>query len=83
MKNGAIFGALIGLFVYMMLPIYGNNGMEATLLPTGHVISDPHAYNNYVSNLPFSTVIFFALEILGIALGITAEIVIGRSVKNI
>ena len=73
MKEGAYLGAIIAFFVYLMLPIYGDNGAPASILPTGNVVSDENAFNNYVSNLPLSTIIFFALEILGVSVGIAAQ----------
>ena len=73
MKEGAYAGAIVAFFVYMMLPIYGDNGAPASILPTGNVVSDENAFNNYVSNLPLSTIIFFALEILGVSVGIVAQ----------
>ena len=73
MKEGAYAGAIVAFFVYMMLPIYGDNGAPASILPTGNVVSDANSFNNYVSNLPLSTIIFFALEILGVSLGIAAQ----------
>ena len=73
MKEGAYLGAIVAFFVYLMLPIYGDNGAPASILPTGNVVSDENAFNNYVSNLPLSTIIFFALEILGVSVGIAAQ----------
>lgn len=83
MKEGAYIGALVALLVYFMLPIYGDNGMPATIVPTGNAVSDPVAFNGYVSNLPFSMIIFFSLEILGISLGISAQMVLNKSTKNL
>ena len=79
MKEGAYIGALIALLVYFMLPIYGDNGAPATIIPTGNAISSTTGFSTYVSNLPFSTVIFFALEILGVSLGIAAQSVLRKS----
>ena len=73
MKEGAYVGAIVAFFVYLMLPIYGDNGAPASILPTGNVVSDANSFNNYVSILPLSTIIFFALEILGVSLGIMAQ----------
>ena len=73
MKEGAYIGALVALIVYVMLPIYGDNGSPASIFPTGNVVSDTDSFNGYVSNLPFSTIIFFALEILGVSVGISAQ----------
>ena len=75
MKEGAYIGALAALIVYFMLPIYGDNGMQASIFPTGNVVSDTNSFNGYVSNLPLSMIIFFALEILGVSLGIAAQAV--------
>lgn len=76
-RPGAIFGAIIGLLVYLMLPIYSNLG-EASILPTGNVISDSAQYQKYVANLPFSVFIWLTLEILGIAAGIAAMLIFRR-----
>jgi len=73
MKEGAYAGALIALLVYFMLPIYGPNGESASIIPTGNAISDPAAFSAYTSNLPFSMLIFFALEVLGISVGIASQ----------
>ena len=73
MKEGAYAGAIVAFFVYLMLPIYGDNGAPASILPTGNVVSDENAFKNYVSNLPLSMIVFFALEILGVSLGIAAQ----------
>jgi hypothetical protein len=75
MKEGAYIGAIIAFFIYLMLPIYGDGGVPASIIPTANVISDTTSFNNYVSNLPFSMIIFFALEILGVSLGIGAQMV--------
>ena len=68
-------GALIALIVYFMLPIYGNDGMPATVIPTGNVVSSTTGFSTYVSNLPFSTLIFLSLEVLGVSLGIAAQMI--------
>lgn len=78
MKEGAIAGALVALLVYFMLPIYGDNGTPASIIPTGNAVSSTTGFSIYVSNLPFSTIIFFALEILGISIGIVAQMVFRR-----
>ena len=78
MKEGAYAGAIIAFLVYLMLPIYGDNGAPASVIPTANVISDGNSFNGYVSNLPFSMIIFFALEIMGISLGITAQMVLRK-----
>ena len=78
MKEGAIVGGLIALFVYAMLPIYGNNGAPASMIPTGDAASNPTAFGKYVNNLPFSMVIFLGLEVLGIAAGIVAQLILRR-----
>ena len=79
MKEGAYLGAIIAFFVYLMLPIYGDNGAPASILPTGNVVSDENAFNSYVTNLPFSTIVFFALEILGVSVGIAAQSVLRKA----
>ena len=71
-----MIGAVAALFVYMMLPIYGDNGAPATLLPTGNAVSNPGAYSEYVSNVPFSMLIFVSLEILGVSVGIASQMII-------
>ena len=78
MKEGAYIGAIVALLVYFMLPIYGDYGSPASVLPTGNVISDTGSFNSYVSNLPFSMIIFFALEIFGVSVGIVAQKVLGE-----
>ena len=78
MKEGAYIGALAALIVYFMLPIYGDNGTPATIIPTGNAISSTTGFSTYVSNLPFSMLIFFALEILGISVGIASQMVLKR-----
>ncbi len=79
MKEGAYIGAIVAFFVFMLLPIYGENGAPASIIPTGNVVSNTGSFNVYVSNLPFSMIIFFGLEILGVSLGITAQMVLRRS----
>ena len=76
MKEGAFIGALIGLIVYFMLPIYGNDGVPAGVLPTGNAVSSTAGFSNYVGNLPFSTLIFISLIVLGIAVGIAAQLIL-------
>ena len=82
MKEGAYIGALIALLVYFMLPIYGDYGAPVSIIPTGNVVSNTGSFNVYVSNLPFSMLVFFALEILGISVGISAQMVLNRVYKN-
>ena len=79
MKEGAYIGALAALLVYFMLPIYGDNGMPAKILPTANVVSNSGSLNVYVANLPYSMLIFLALEVLGISVGIASQMVL----KNI
>ena len=79
MKEGVYIGAIMAFFVYLMLPIYGDNGAPASILPTGNVVSDENAFNNYVSNLPLSMIVFFALEILGVSVGIAAQSVLRKA----
>ena len=82
MKEGAYIGALVALIVYFMLPIYGDNGVPATILPTGDAVANSAGFNGYVSNLPFSMIIFFALVILGVAVGIAAQIIFKNIYKT-
>lgn len=82
MKEGAYMGALVALIVYFMLPIYGDNGAPASIIPTGNAISSPQAFSSYVSNLPVSMIIFFALEILGISVGIVSQMVFKKVYKS-
>ena len=77
MKEGAYIGGLIALIIYFMLPIYGDNGAPASLLPTGSVVSTA-GFSGYVSNLPFSMLVFFALEILGISVGIASQMILTK-----
>ena len=82
MKEGAYTGALIALLVYFMLPVYNDNGMPATVVPTGNAISTPTGFSTYVSNLPFSMLIFFSLEILGISVGIASQMILKQVNKS-
>ena len=82
MKEGAYIGALVALLVYVMLPIYGNDGTPAKIIPTGNAVSSTTGFSTYVSNLPFSMIIFFALEILGISVGVTSQMVLKNLNKN-
>lgn len=79
MKEGAMIGAIVALLVYFMLPIYGDHGQPASILPTANVVSDPASFSSYIGNLPFSMIIFFALEILGISIGAAAQFVFRKS----
>ena len=81
MKEGAYIGAIVAFFVYLFLPIYGDNGAPASILPTANVVSDAGYFNSYVNNLPFSMAVFFALEILGVSLGIAAQMVFKNTYK--
>lgn len=82
MKEGAYVGAIVAFFVYFMLPIYGNDGMPAKILPTGNVVSDTGSFNSYVGNLPFSMLIFFALEVVGISTGIAGQMMLKSVYSN-
>lgn len=82
MKEGAYIGALVALLVYFMLPIYGENGGRATIVPTGNAISSTTGFTTYVSNLPFSMIIFFALEVLGISVGAASQMVLKEVYKT-
>ena len=82
MKEGAYIGALVALIVYFMLPIYGDNGVPVTILPTGNAVTNSAGFNGYVNNLPFSMIIFFALVILGVAVGIAAQIIFRNIYKT-
>ena len=62
-----------------MLPIYGDNGAPASVIPTANVVSDANSFNGYVNNLPFSLIVFFALEILGVSLGIGDQLVFRKA----
>lgn len=79
MKEGAYIGAIVAFLVYLMLPIYGDNGAPASVIPTANVVSDADSFDKYVSNLPFSLIVFFALEILGVSAGIAAQLVFRKS----
>ncbi len=81
MKEGAYIGALVALLVYFILPIYGPNGGPATIIPTGNAVSSTTGFSTYVSNLPFSMIIFFALEIIGISVGIASQMVLKHVYK--
>ncbi len=78
MKEGAYIGALIALFVYFMLPIYGEGGGRASIVPTGDAIASATGFDTYVSNLPFSSVVFFSLEFLGVSIGIVGQMVLKK-----
>ena len=82
MREGAYIGAIAAFFVFMLLPIYGENGAPVSIIPTGNVISNSGSMNVYVSNLPLSMVLFFGLEVLGVSLGITAQMVLRRASKK-
>lgn len=77
MKEGAYVGALVALLVYFMLPIYTESG-PAKIIPTGNAISDATGFSTYVSNLPFSMIVFFALEILGISVGAASQMILKK-----
>ena len=79
MKEGAFIGAVIALLVYVALPVYVDNGQPATIFPTAAVVADTPSFNNYLSNLPVSMILFFALELLGVSLGITSQIVLKKA----
>jgi hypothetical protein len=78
MKEGAYLGALVALLVYFMLPIYGEGGVPATIIPTGNAVSSTTGFATYVNNLPFSMLIFFALEILGISVGAASQMILKK-----
>ena len=78
MKEGAYIGAIVALLVYFMLPIHNDDGTPAKVIPTGYAASGTTGFATYVSNLPFSMVVFFALEILGISVGIAAQMVLRK-----
>ena len=82
MREGAYIGAIVAFFVFMFLPIYGENGGPLSIIPTGNVVSNTGSFNVYVSNLPLSMVLFFGLEVLGVSLGITAQMVFKRYYKT-
>lgn len=77
MREGAYAGALIALLVYFILPIYSDSG-PAMIVPTGNAISSATGFSTYVTNLPFSMVIFFALEIIGISVGIASQMILKK-----
>ncbi len=79
MKEGMLFGAVLGLLVYLLVPIYSTDGVQANLLPTGNVVSDITNYNSYVANLPFSMIVFVSLEILGMGIGVIGQWVLRHS----
>lgn len=83
MKEGAYIGAVVALLVYFMLPLYGSNGEAATVIPTGNVVSSPSSFSAYVSNLPYSMLIFFALEVVGISVGILAQKFLSKSTEKV
>lgn len=74
-KEGAFIGAMIAVIIYFLIPIYGDNGVRAVFIPTGNAVSSTADFSDYVSNLPFSMMVFFALEILGISAGIASQMV--------
>ena len=78
MKEGALIGAMAALLVYFMLPMYGDNGAPVSMIPTGNAVSSPTGFSTYVTNLPFSMVVFFTLEIIGISVGIASQIALRR-----
>ena len=78
MKEGAYIGAIAALLVYFMLPIHNEDGTPAKIIPTGHAVSSTTGFVTYVNNLPFSMIIFFALEILGISVGVASQIVLRK-----
>ena len=82
MKEGAYVGALIALLVYFMLPIYGDGGIRASIVPTGDAISSTTGFSTYVNNLPFSSVVFFSLEIIGVSVGIVGQMVLRKVYKT-
>ena len=82
MREGAYIGALVALLVYFMLPMYGEGGAPVSVIPTANVVSNTGSLNVHVSNLPFSMLIFFALEIIGISVGIIAQMIFRRINKT-
>lgn len=82
MKEGAYIGALVALIVYFMLPIYGPYGGPASIIPTGNVVSSTTGFSTYLSNLPFSMIVFFVLEILGISVGVASQMVLKHVYKQ-
>ena len=84
MKEGAYTGALVALLVYIMLPIYSPNGGPAiTLIPAGDAVLSTTGFSTYVSNLPFSMIVFFTLEIIGISVGIISQMVLKQTTKKL
>ena len=82
MKNGIIIGAIIGIFLYMIMPIYSVQGEKASLLPTGNVVNDQSALARYVDAFPFSMMTFLILEVIGIGFGIIAEMYLKKPKEN-
>lgn len=82
MKEGAYIGAIVAFLVYLMLPIYSDDGMPASIIPTGHAVSSTTGLSTYVNNLPFSTIVFFALEVLGVSIGIVAQKVFSEAYRK-
>jgi len=81
MKEGAYIGAVVAFFIYMLLPIYGENGAPASVIPTGHAVSGTTGFSTYLSNLPLSMILFFGLEVLGISTGIASQMVLRKVYK--
>ena len=81
MREGAYIGALVAVLVSFMLPMDGEGGTPVSVIPTANVVSNTGSLNVYVSNLPFSMLIFFALEILGISVGIIAQMILKHAYK--
>lgn len=81
MKEGAYIGALAALLVYFMLPIHSDGGTPAKIIPTGYATSSPTGFATYVGNLPFSMIVFFALEIIGISVGIASQMILKKVYK--
>ena len=82
MKEGAYIGAIVALLVYFLLPIHNSDGTPAKIIPTGYAVSSPTGFSAYVSNLPSSMVVFFALEVLGISVGAASQMVLKRVREN-
>ncbi len=82
MKEGAYIGAIAALLIYFMLPIHNNDGTPAKVIPTGYATSSTTGFATYVNNLPFSMIIFFALEVLGISVGVTSQMVLRKFYKQ-
>ncbi len=76
--EGAFIGAMVAIIIYFLLPIYGDNGVRAVFIPTGNAISDNSGFSNYIGNLPFSMIVFFSLEALGISIGIISQILFSK-----